>query len=296
MTHLVQNVAPRRSDSDYNTSVPERTSDSCLVPLRTGSGAALFLLHGVDGEVTRFSALANHLGDRPVFGIRSQALVEGAPAHLRVQEQAAFYLQEIRSVQPTGPYHLLGFSFGGLVALEIAQQLNAQGQKCAFLGAVDNLLMGAPKHHETSPHNPFPDEKRRSVPGPHRRLTGHLRKVFRLGGFAYTWRKVSSRLLRLTYTILDRMRQRVPGFLRRPYHINWYAAVHYVPRSYSGRVTLFRTAASVDDHRRSDEMWAGIARDGIEIRDIPGAHETLFSEPNVSCLAEQLEASLARLY
>jgi thioesterase domain-containing protein len=190
---------------------------------------------------------------------------------------------------------LLGFSFGGLLALETAQQLNAEGQKCAFLGAVDNLLMGAPKPLETSPYSSLPGEQRRSLPGPDRRLTGHLRKGFRMGGFAYTWRKVSGRILRLTYTILDRMRQPVPGFLRRPYHINWYAAVHYVPRSYSGRVTLFQTAASVDDHRRSDEMWAGIARAGIEIRDIAGAHETLFFEPNVSGLAEEIEASLARL-
>jgi acetoacetyl-CoA synthetase len=294
MTDLVQNVASRHSHSNHDVRIPKRTSNPCLVLLRTGSGPALFLIHGVDGEVTRFSALANHL-DRPVFGIRSQALVEGAPAHLRVQEQAAHYLQEIRSVQPTGPYHLLGFSFGGLVALEIAQQLNTQGQKCAFLGAVDNLLMGAPKLIETSPYSSVPGEQRRSLPGPDRRLTGHLRKVFRLGGFAYAWRKLSGRLLRLTYTILDRMRLPVPSFLRRPYHINWFAGVHYVPRSYSGRVTLFRTAASVDDHRGSDEMWAGIARDGIEIRDISGAHETLFIEPNVSSLAEEIEASLAGL-
>jgi thioesterase domain-containing protein len=295
MNDLVQKAAPKRPHSDHANLTPNRTSQSCLVQLRSGSGLPLFLIHGVDGEVARFSALADHLADRSVYGIRSQALVNGAPASMRLQEQAAFYLQEIRTVQPRGPYHLLGFSYGGLVALEIAQQLDAQGQKCAFLGAVDNMLMGGSTAPAASAGSPLPGEPRGSVSGPGRRRTAHLPKVLGPGGFAYARRKLSGRLLRLTYTVLDRMRQPVPDFLRRPYHINWFAAVHYVPRSYSGRAALFRTAASRDDHRRSDEMWARIARDGIEIRDIPGTHETLFFEPNVSCLAEQIEASLARL-
>lgn len=54
------------------------------------------------------------------------------PPLLRVEDIASQYLQEIRTVQPQGPYFLLGYSFGGVIGYEIAQQLHHQGQKVAF--------------------------------------------------------------------------------------------------------------------------------------------------------------------
>src|SRR5271154_3323935 len=128
-------------------------ADSSLVLMRDiGQKKPLFLVHGVDGGVASLSILVGRLEiGRPIYGIRSQALLRGRPL-MTVEEQAAFYTGEICRVQPEGPYHLLGFSFGGLVALEIAQQLHAQGRECGLIGAVDNLRMGqAPAAADASP-------------------------------------------------------------------------------------------------------------------------------------------------
>jgi thioesterase domain-containing protein len=256
-----------------------------MEPLRTvGSKKPLFFLHGVDGEVKCFAALADQLAlERPIYGIRSQVFVRGARALMRVEDQAAFYVDQIRRVQPHGPYHLVGFSFGGLVALEIAQQLQAQGEECGLLGAVDNLRMGRPRSEAAAAGSSSPTAAR------------HLSRVFRRGGVAYAWNKLAARLLRITYTILNKAGQPIPAIMKRPYDINWFAAVRYVPRAYSGRVTLFQSLSSAQDGSSANDMWKALAQGGIEIRELPGTHESLLVLPNVADLARAIETSVADL-
>jgi len=263
---------------------PERTSS--IVPLRAGGARKpLFIVHGVDGRLARFSTLAANLGeaDRPILGIQAQALVEGAPALTRLEEQAAFYLQEIRAVQPEGPYHLLGYSFGAFVALEIAQQLIASGGQCGLLGVLDNLRMGS--------SSAGPDEPKRRVAW----LTSHLIHLRRPGGIAYAGKKLEARFLRMAYMLLDAIGQPIPTFIRRPYDINWFAAVRYVPREYRGRITIFQTLASALDEKATHDYWARLAGGGIDTVEVPGSHETLFVEPNVQLLARAIAASLKQL-
>jgi pimeloyl-ACP methyl ester carboxylesterase len=69
--------------------------------------------------------------------VQAQSLLAGQPALLRLEDMAAHYIQEIRKVQPHGPYRLLGYSFGGTVALEMAHQLRAAGEIVAPIGMLD---------------------------------------------------------------------------------------------------------------------------------------------------------------
>jgi len=260
----------------------QASSELSVVALNTASsGSPIFLIPGVDGKVDCFLCLAQHLRkDRPVYALRSQAFVRGARARTRVEDQAEFYIQEIRCVQPDGPYRVVGFSFGGLVALEVAQQLHAQGQQTQLLGIVDNL-----------PMRPSPSLPSRHRPGG---AAHHLKAAVGSGGLKYLLGKVGARALRISYTILDRFRMPIPDVIKRPYDVNWFAAVRYVPTSYPGRVTLFQTC-SAQEGRGANDMWLGIAGGGIDLHEIPGTHETLLVEPNVVVLAEAIEDCLANL-
>src|SRR5205807_4621015 len=104
---------------------------SSLVSIQTlGSRLPFFCVHAVGGNVLEYYDLARHLGsDQPFYGLQSQGL-DGKQAPLtRIEEMAAYYIKEIRKVQPEGPYAVGGRSFGGIVAFEMACQLHAQGQE-----------------------------------------------------------------------------------------------------------------------------------------------------------------------
>src|SRR5262245_29276875 len=113
-----------------------------VVPLQPeGSRPPCFMVHPPGGIVVCYRALARHLGrEQPFYGIRSRGLhdLHNVPDHL--EDMAAEYVQAIRSVQPEGPYRLGGWSLGGVVALEMAQQLLAQGQSVALLALLDTSL------------------------------------------------------------------------------------------------------------------------------------------------------------
>ncbi|HAJ64533.1 MAG TPA: non-ribosomal peptide synthetase, partial [Cyanobacteria bacterium UBA8543] len=112
---------------------------SSLVAIQPGSSKPpLFCIHPVGGNVLEYLNLVRYLGsEQPIYGLQAQGL-DGKQTPLnRVKDMAAYYIKEIRTLQPEGPYFLAGYSFGGLVAFEMAQQLHAQGQKVALLALCD---------------------------------------------------------------------------------------------------------------------------------------------------------------
>src|SRR5262249_33409017 len=123
---------------------PASATSGCLVALHSqGKRPPLFCLSGLHGHAFRFRHFVRHLGDdQPLYGLQYPGL-DGETAPLtRVEDMAAELIRHIRQVQPRGPYFLCGYSFGGLVAYEIAQQLTAQGQPVAMLAFFDTLAPG----------------------------------------------------------------------------------------------------------------------------------------------------------
>ncbi|WP_328930649.1 amino acid adenylation domain-containing protein (plasmid) [Streptomyces sp. NBC_00190] len=110
-----------------------------LLPLRTGGERPpLFCVHGAGGLSWPYSTLLAHIAaDYPVYGLQARGLNGEGPIATGVTEMAADYVEQIRSVQPAGPYHLIGWSFGGLVAHEIATQLTEAGERVALLANLD---------------------------------------------------------------------------------------------------------------------------------------------------------------
>lgn len=112
---------------------------SPLVLLKEGdNNAPLFIAHGVGGTVIEFAALGKFI-DIPsaVYAIQAQGLDGSRPPLETVEEMAELYCSAIRQKQPTGPYWLCGYSFGGLVAVEMARRLKSDGQDIALLFLID---------------------------------------------------------------------------------------------------------------------------------------------------------------
>ncbi|MFE9321437.1 amino acid adenylation domain-containing protein [Nocardia sp. NPDC052278] len=116
---------------------------SVLLPLRAaGSEPPLFCVHPAIGLAWGFSGLVQHLdSDRPVYGVQSPAFSDATAEFETLDQLAARYVQEIRAVQPHGPYHLLGYSLGGTIAHAIAVRLHSDGESVATLAMMDTRVV-----------------------------------------------------------------------------------------------------------------------------------------------------------
>lgn len=118
-----------------------------VVTIQSGSGSRppLFCLPGIGGNVLEFRRLASRLGPaQAVYGLPPVGLDDGQLPHHTIAEMAAHAIQELRFVQPYGPYNLAGYSLGGVVAFEMALQLKAAGETTALLALLDSRLWSPP--------------------------------------------------------------------------------------------------------------------------------------------------------
>jgi thioesterase domain-containing protein/aryl carrier-like protein len=117
----------------------DATAWSSLVAIRpNGTRPPLFCIHPVGGNVLSFYQFAQQQpADQPVYGLQSQGLDGQTPPLTTVEAMAAHYITEIKRVQPTGAYHLVGYSAGGAIAWEMGQQLRRAGETVAHLLIID---------------------------------------------------------------------------------------------------------------------------------------------------------------
>jgi amino acid adenylation domain-containing protein len=269
-----------------------------LVPIQTkGTRQPLFLIHGVGGNILGFRDLAIHLGeDQPVFGVQSVGLDGKSPPLDRVERMAEAYLKEILALQPTGPYHLCGLSFGGVVAFELAQQLTRSGHQVGLLALLDTH---PPGHAELLPLRERTRERMRSW---QIRVQGHWGEISKQEDWRAYLRKKSKTAQRRLKSWIWRWRYQrqtdrkpdLPTDLRDVREANTLAARRYITRPYPGKVTLLLAA----EHPMSTKaalrrIWSRIALGGLEVTEVPGDHVTLIEPPHSSVLAQQLRACLA---
>ena len=263
-----------------------------VIPIRQASGRQpLVLIHGVGGNLLGFVSLVRLLeADQPVYGIQAQALHSSDPVLVRLESMAAYYIRELRVIQPRGPYAFLGLSFGGLVAYEMAQQLVAAGETVNLVGMLDTWQPGYMRRVKLE----MPLRTRLM----HRLHMVRLntRKLSARQTIRYTLGRMKGRLLRLMYLRMGKSSSiSLPGSMRRVRDINLMAGVRYTVQPYPGRITLFRAHDEKDSTLPRDLGWLQYARGGVEIVSLPGDHGQVLSEPNVSCLAEKLTAELSTL-
>src|SRR5262249_41047034 len=110
-----------------------------ILPLRSrGVHSPLFCIHPAAGISWCYCGLMRYLGpDYPIYGVQALSLARPEPRPTSIEQMAADYIDQIRVVQPAGPYHLLGWSFGGIVAHAVATELQRHGERIAFLANID---------------------------------------------------------------------------------------------------------------------------------------------------------------
>ncbi|WP_230592596.1 amino acid adenylation domain-containing protein [Rhodococcoides fascians] len=134
--------AARRSD----TPIAEETGLDTVVELRGGSGTPLFCVHPIVGLSWAFGGLAPYVDStRPLYGLQSPVLA-GDPMPASIDEWASIFVDRIREIQPSGPYHLLGWSMGGVIAHAVAVQLRGLGETVSTLAMMDSFVLSRTTH------------------------------------------------------------------------------------------------------------------------------------------------------
>ncbi len=290
----VEGLAAVLRDADAGGQVPPSSPASrVLVPLAaaaSGTEAAappLFLVHPAGGTVFCYRPLARALGgEQPVYGLQAAGLDDGSPLE-RVEDMAALYLDAVRALQPAGPYHLAGWSFGGFVAWEMARRLRASGEEVGLLALLD-VRAGLGEEALERPG----DEDGRDL------LCAALAEL----GEEET-DLAGSTVDELLERFVERARQSGvsgigPEEARRHlavYRASWQAVRAHRPGSYPGRAVLLRASSQRRGESGDPTLgWGRLAGEGIEVQVVPGEHVTMIAEPHVAGLAERLGALLGR--
>jgi surfactin family lipopeptide synthetase A len=261
---------------------------SSLVPIHAdGSKAPFFCVHGAGGNVLRFYDLARYLGsDQPVYGLQAQGLAGNDSPRTRVEDIAADYIKEIRSVQPEGPYFLGGYSFGGIIAFEMAQQLTAQSGEQALVVLFDTFCtpqkLSARKRLSARELTSVFQSASSMLRTLLQMRTGQLRVYLSQKAMLF-----KEGIQRRVYNM------RLPPALKKVRKACEQAARDYTLRVYPGRVILFRSSQRpLTQFRDPHAGWSAYAGQGLEIHEIAGDHDDILLEPHVRVVAEQLKASL----
>ncbi len=256
-----------------------------VVPLQpAGSLPPWFMVHPPGGIVICYHALAHRMGrERPFFAIRSRGLHGEEVLPSRMEEMAADYVAAVRAVQPHGPYHFGGWSAGGLIALEMAQQLLDQGEQIHLLALLDTT---PPAHPGSSPEEDASNQEYG--------LDLSLQELARLGPdeqLPYLWQH-ALKLGLVDPGIPLQVAEQVLDELKRLFHHHMVLASAYRVRPYLGRVTLFRPSdAPVVVPTPRDRGWGKLAA-AVDVHFVPGQHHSMVKEPHVQILASKLQACL----
>ena len=261
---------------------------SSLVAIHSeGDRPPLYIISGIGGNVVRFHALARYLNpDQPLYALQPPGIDGNLPYLTSIEEMAAHYIREIKALQPHGPYCLAGYSFGGLVAFEMGCELAKRGDQIGLLALLDSPEW----HYEVRAAKNI---KLRRRLGRYRiRLS---RVLFEADRIRYLTERLGRRVSRIVYSFLRKTGHKDPGSFGSITDANAFAASHYVPGIFPGRLTLLRTTVpgayvTLDDPKLG---WSSLASD-IQVFEVPGGHDDMTAEPHVQILAQKLETFLTR--
>jgi amino acid adenylation domain-containing protein len=270
-----------------------------LLPIQTNGTKCPFFM--IDGH-TSYAALSRYLDpDQPLYGLLHESYSGQRARHTSVEEIAAHYLSEIRTIQPRGPYLFGGYSFGGVVAFEMAQQLKKTNEKVALLVLLApsplkknrsrcltrNIGVDSIDHRFTR-HNFSRHLHNLKLLEPQERLTYVLKKI--KGTIVGPGRETAEKAICKIYMSLG---YRLPVSLRMPYILDVYvkARRRYNPKVYPGRLIIYNAAGDLLD----PQTWEPFAAAGLEIHNVPGGHLDILKEPNVKDWGNRLRTDLQRV-
>ncbi|HEX3559471.1 MAG TPA: amino acid adenylation domain-containing protein [Pyrinomonadaceae bacterium] len=271
----------------------KEVSWASLVPLQTkGDKPPLFLLTGAAGNILWQRVLAPHMEkDQPLYGLQAQGLDGKKPPLNRIEEMASSYLSEIRTLQPEGPYHLAGYSSGGIVAFEMAQQLHAQGQQVGLLAMLDTYPPFRPRF--IGGQNFFARIAYPAVA----KLELELDKLLVLFGPKKYLEEKRDFWKKVVRGYLTRLRpERVTPLARtldRVWAANMEAFRHYRAKEYPGRIVFLAAGRPYRPYYKDTRLgWCEVAGGGLEVHVFEGNHVSFRDEAHAHMLADKLTEKL----
>ncbi|MDZ4773597.1 MAG: SDR family NAD(P)-dependent oxidoreductase [Planctomycetota bacterium] len=266
-----------------------------LVAMHSGEPAPrapFFLVAGMFGNVLNLRHLAHLVGgERPFYGCQARGLYGDDAPHETFEEMATAYLAEIRAVQPHGPYHLGGFSGGGIAAFEMARQLIAAGEQVAAFVMLDTPL----------PKRPLLAAREKALIHVQRARRQGLAYIPNLVKSRVQWRRVQAE----EASEAQRESESMPMFHSRRIQAAFTRALEqYDVQSLPLALALFRPKLDIAHHLGNGRMtnvhrellfhdngWAPFV-ERVSVHEVPGDHDSMVLEPNVRVLAQRLRRAL----
>ena len=271
-----------------------------LVPInRFGDRPPLFLVHAAEGNILLYRSLAAHLGaDQPVFGLQSAGLNGRSPVNCQFESVAQRYLEEIRQVQPHGPYLLGGYCLGGTLAMEMGRQLIEAGETVSLVALIE-------AYNIRSLRWPLPLHQRfvnRFLLNPY----FHLQNLFAAHGAdkrAFFEEKLRVELVRIRASAhlgWERVRYRlmlsaaVAPPRAKIADIYDDALTRYDVKPYPGELTLFLAKRHMAGFHDRLGGWERVAQGGVRLFSLPISPRGSLVEPYVGQLAYALRGCVDR--
>ncbi|WP_458627024.1 thioesterase domain-containing protein [Winogradskyella sp. PC D3.3] len=270
------------------------TFDS-LVPLKSyGSNPPLFIVHGANYEVLNFKNLADTLSeDQPVYALQAKGLKGDSKPHDTVEAMASYYISMVSTINKKGPYILGGFSFGGIIAFEMAKQLIAQGKRVKFLFLFDSYVY--PSYYFSNPLK--------------KKVASRLYTLGQLGFMGlnmFSSKANFKRRVRLLKIKASGLYLRLKYGNEKQYQLQFnrtskidalhglaFIRYHLTPQNI--KVDLFRSTKNIYyAHDFKYLGWKKIALGGVCKHMLPGNHSEMFLSPVVEELGEKLQKLLDR--
>lgn len=262
---------------------------SSLIAITAGNPTQkppLFCIHAIGGGALYYRNLVEHIDpNQPVYGLEARGLDGQESPFTSIKDMAAYYIEQIFTVQPPSskPYFLAGSSMGGLIAFEIAHQLQNLGQKIALVALFDTI---SPVYQQFSLRN---------------QVVNHLKQ-----GYQFTLARVKAKTNLLKSKIEQQIRRtsgkdaaNLPSVTRNfrleVEAINKQALKAYSPQAYPLQVTLFRAMnqpIGASWYFDTQLGWDKLAVKGVKVYNVPGNHLSLIEKPQVEVLAAKFEFCL----
>jgi len=240
-----------------------------LVLLKDGTAEPPILItHGMGGNVMDFFQVVKHIQtSRPIYGMQAKGLDGAEEPFDRIEDMAQFFLDAVKEMRPHGPYLIIGYSLGGLVALEMAQRLSGDGERVALLALLESyphrkylaasqrirLFARLLRNRLTTLIHLRPREAFSYILHPAERLAHISRNGSQSG---------RSQLPLDVWFTPEIMRMRDRGHL---------ALKHYRPRYYPGKIHFVRAEVGTEFPDDPAAVWADLAAD-LEVETVPGDH------------------------
>jgi thioesterase domain-containing protein/acyl carrier protein len=273
---------------------------SPLIPIQSqGNKAPFFAVHPIGGNVLCYANLAHYLGtERPFYGLQALGLQETEKPVSSIEEMARVYIQAIQTIQASGPYYLGGWSMGGVIAFEMAQQLSSQGQTVALLSLIDSyspILLNSVNNEENYSESRLEEinESLNIVYSFVRDLTGMFNQPipFSEDELAH----LTSDELLAHFLTWSKQTNVLPPELGEEQIKNWFAVFqtnrqalfNYFPKAYQGKTIFF----GAEESSLKNPGWHGIINN-LESQWISGDHYSLIKNP---ILAEKLNSYLQQV-